>query len=64
MVVYGVDPKWSMVVPAGSAPNFVSVSPSMGVLFPMLRSIHTLVYILLEFHVFFKLYLGYSKFLG
>ena len=28
------------------------------------RSIHTLVFLLLEFHVFCKLYLGYSKFLG
>jgi hypothetical protein len=28
------------------------------------QSIHTLVFILLEFHVFCKLYLGYSKFLG
>jgi hypothetical protein len=27
-------------------------------------SIHTLVFLLLEFHVFCKLYLGYSKFLG
>jgi hypothetical protein len=28
------------------------------------HSVHTLVFILLEFHVFCKLYLGYSKFLG
>ena len=28
------------------------------------RSIHTLVFLLLEFHVFCKLYLGYSKLLG
>ena len=28
------------------------------------QSIHTLVFLLLEFHVFYKLYLGYSKFLG
>jgi hypothetical protein len=39
----------------------------MGILFPVLRrnkSIHTLVFILLEFHVFCKLYLGYSELLG
>ena len=38
-----------------SVPNCVSVTPSMGVLFPILRrghSIHTLVFVLLEFHVF------------
>ena len=28
------------------------------------HSVHTLVFILLEFHVFCILYLGYSKFLG
>jgi hypothetical protein len=28
------------------------------------RSIHTLVFLLLEFHVFCKLYFGYSQFLG
>jgi hypothetical protein len=28
------------------------------------RSIHTLVFVLLDFHVFCKMYLGYSKFLG
>jgi hypothetical protein len=28
------------------------------------RSIHTLVFLLLEFHVFCQLYLGYSNFLG
>jgi hypothetical protein len=27
------------------------------------QSIHTLIFLLLEFHVFCKLYLGYSKFL-
>ena len=40
MVVYGVDPQvgslW-MVDPFVSAPNFVSVTPSMGILFPILR---------------------------
>ena len=28
------------------------------------QSIHPLAFLLLEFHVFCKLYLGYSKFLG
>ena len=43
-----------MVHPFISAPNFVSVTSSMGVLFPILRrgSVHTLVLVLLEFHVF------------
>jgi hypothetical protein len=26
-----------MVIPSGSAPNFVSVTPSMGILFPIQR---------------------------
>jgi hypothetical protein len=45
-----------MVHPFISAPNFVSVTPSKGVLFPLL-SVHTSVFIFLEFHVFRKLYL-------
>ena len=46
-----------MVHPFVSVPNFVSVTPSMGVLFPILRrgSVHTLVFVLLQFHVFYKL---------
>jgi hypothetical protein len=55
-----------MVIPSVSAPNFVSVTPSMGILFPLLRRIkvsHTLVFLLLEFHVFCKLYFGYSELL-
>jgi hypothetical protein len=28
------------------------------------RTVHILVFLLLEFHVFFKLYLGYSELLG
>ena len=39
-----------------SAPNFVSVTPSMGVLFPILRR-GKVVFVLLEFHAFSKLYL-------
>jgi hypothetical protein len=48
-----------MVHPFISAPNFVSVTPSMGVLFPILRrgKVSTLVFVLLEFHAFSKLYL-------
>ena len=56
-----------MVLPSVSALHFVSVTPSMGISFPHSmkeRSVHTLVFLLLEFHVVFKLYLGYSKFLG
>jgi hypothetical protein len=58
-----------MVHPFVSASNFVSVTPSMGVLFPILRrgKVSTL-----QSSFFFsftcfancKLYLGYSKFLG
>jgi hypothetical protein len=63
-------PGWGslcMVLPSVSAPNIVSVTPYMGILFPILRRnevSHTLVFFLLEFHVFSKLYLGYSKFLS
>ena len=48
-----------MVHPFVSAPNFVSLTPSMGVLFPILRrgKVSTLVFVLLEFHAFSKLYL-------
>ena len=36
-----------IVIPSVSAPNFVSLTPSMGILFPFLRRIkdHTLAYI-------------------
>jgi hypothetical protein len=36
----GWIPRWGslcMVLPSASAPNFVSVTPSMGILFPILR---------------------------
>ena len=49
-----------MVHPFVSASIFVSVTPSMGVFFPnskKVKSVHTLVFVLLEFHVFHKLYL-------
>jgi hypothetical protein len=52
-----------MVHPFVSAPNFVSVTPSMGVCFvPNSKeghSIYTSVFIFLEFHVFSKLYLKF-----
>ena len=58
-----------MVHPFVSAPNFVSVTPSMGVLFPILRrgKVSTLWSLLfLSFMCLANciLYLGYSKFLG
>jgi hypothetical protein len=56
---------WSFL--SVSVSNFVSVTPSMGILFPLLRKIKVstiLVFLLLEFHVFLKLYLGYFEFLG
>jgi hypothetical protein len=60
----GWIPRWVsllMVIPSVSASHFVSVTPSMGVLFSPSkkdRSIHTLVF-LLELHMFFKLYLSF-----
>jgi hypothetical protein len=60
----GWIPRWDslwMVLSSASAPNFVSVTPSMGILFPVLRrnKVSTfLVFLLLEFHFFCKLYLG------
>ena len=58
-----------MVHPFISAPNFVSVTPSMGVLFPILRrgKVSTLwSSFFLRFMCFANcnLYFGYSKFLG
>jgi hypothetical protein len=58
-----------MVHPFVSAPNFVSVTPSMGVLSPVLRrgKVSTLwSSFFLSFMCFANciLYLGYSKFLG
>jgi hypothetical protein len=59
----GWIPEWGslwMVLLSVSAPNFVSVTPSMGIFVLHTKkeqSIHTLVFLLLEFHVFCKLYL-------
>jgi hypothetical protein len=47
--------------------NLCSVIPSIGYFAPPSkkhRSIHPLVFLLLEFHVVYELYLGYSKFRG
>jgi hypothetical protein len=52
-----------MVIPSVSAPHFVSVTPFMAIFPPSNkdRNVHTLVFLLLEFHVFCELYLGYSE---
>jgi hypothetical protein len=55
-----------MVIPSVCAPNFVSVTPSMGILFPLLRRIKVSTlwsFFLLKFHVFCKLYFSYSELL-
>jgi hypothetical protein len=57
-----------MVIPSVSAPHFVSVTPFIGVLFPLLRRIKVSTLwssFFLSFHVeFCRLYLGYSELLG
>ena len=69
-LIMGWIPWWGslwMVHPFVSAPNFVSVTPSMGILFPNLRRNEVSMSwssFFLIFLVFCKLYLGYSKFLG
>jgi hypothetical protein len=48
-----------MVISSVSTPHIVSVTPSMGVLFPpskMDRNIHTMVFLILEFHAVCDLY--------
>jgi hypothetical protein len=52
-----------MILFSVSALNFVSVTPSMGILLPILRrnEVSPLWSFFLEFHVFCKLYLGYSR---
>jgi hypothetical protein len=66
-LIMGWIPRWGspwMVFPSVPAPNLVSVTFSMDVLFPILRrnEVSTLWSSFL-IHVFCKLYLGYSKFL-
>ena len=54
-----------MAFPLVSVPNFVSVSPQMGIpISKKDRSIHTVVFLLLELHVVYEMCLGYSKLLG
>ena len=59
-----MDRTFWMVMPSFSAPNLVSITPSMGIFPPSKKDqiVHTLVFLLLEFYVFFKWYLGYSEF--
>ena len=66
-LVMGWIPRWVglwMALPSVSAPHFVSISPPMGILFSILRSIHPSVFLLLELHMVCELHLGYSKLLG
>jgi hypothetical protein len=51
-----------IVIPSVSVPHFVSLTPSMGILFPFLRRIkdHTLAF-LLEFQVVSELYFGFPS---
>jgi hypothetical protein len=56
-----------MVFSSVSAPNFVSVSPPKAILDSPSkkdRSIHTVVFLLLELHVAHELYPGHSELLG
>jgi hypothetical protein len=63
-------PRWGsfwMVMLSVSAVNYVSETPSRGILFTLSKkdqNIHMLIFLLLEFHVFCKLYLGDSELLG
>jgi hypothetical protein len=65
-LIMGWIPSWCslwMVFPSISALNFVSITPSLGFFVPHSKkeqNIHTLFFLLLEFHEFYKLYLGYS----
>jgi hypothetical protein len=64
-LIKGWIPRWGFF--CFSAPNFFLCNSFHRYFVPHSkeeRSIHTLVFFLLEFHVFCKLYLGYSKFLG
>jgi len=53
-----------MVISSVSTPHIASLTLSMGVLFlpsKMDRSIHNMLFLLVEFHVVCELYLGYSR---
>jgi hypothetical protein len=66
----GWIPRWGslwMVIPSVSAPKLCLCNSFHGYFVPPSkkdRSIHILVFLLLEFHVFWKLYLVYSELLG
>ena len=67
LLFMGWIPKWGslwMVIPSGSAPNFVSVTPSMGILFPILRrnEVSTLWSSFLSFMCFANCILGILSF--
>jgi hypothetical protein len=69
-LIMGWIPKWGslwIVHPFFLTPNFVFVTPSMGILFLILRRNEVSTHwssLFLIFLVFCKLYLGYSMFLG
>jgi hypothetical protein len=63
----GWTPRWGslwMAFPPVYVPHCVSIFPPVSILFPLLRSIHTLVFLLLGLHLFYEVYLGYSELLG
>ena len=70
VVVYGMDPQVGQFLDGHSFSLCSIICPCNsfhGYPVPLSKkdwSIHTLVFLLLEFHVFCKLYLGYSKFLS
>ena len=70
MVVYGVDPQvgQSLHGPSFSLSSKLCLCNSLhGYFVPHSKEelrVYTLVFLLLEFHVLCKFYLGYSKFLG
>jgi hypothetical protein len=70
VVVYGVDPQLGQSIHGQSfrlCSELCLCNSIHGYFVPHSKkkqSIHTLVFFLLEFYVFSKLYFGYSKFLG
>ena len=70
VVVYGMDPQVGQFLDGHSfslCSELCLYNSFLGYFVPPSKkdqSIHILVFLLLEFHVFCILYLGYSKFLG
>jgi hypothetical protein len=65
----GWIPRWGslwMAIPSFSTPNFVSITHSMGILFPLLRRIKvsTLCFSFFLTFMCFKNCIGYSELLG